>query len=108
VLKPPKPPFIIVAIILSLLSWAGYSYLSYIMSASSGLTFEDIERKYLSEFPSWISTIGRLRLVILLSAAIAIVLIVLSGYLNRKQKIFTLLMLMADILVIPMSFMMFM
>jgi hypothetical protein len=97
--RKPKLLFLITAVLLSILGWAGYGYLTYITAADPNLALSGHEKKYFENSPY------QLALLSLLALVTAIILITTSGFLNNKNRIPILILLILDVLLISMMFM---
>ena len=93
-----------VSIFLSVLGWFNYGRFVYITSVEPDLSIAEYDKKYFANYPIWLRSIDKVNLATVIILILAILLIIISGYLNRKSKIIAYIILILDGIVTGMVF----
>jgi len=97
-----------VSIFLSLLGWFNYARFVYITSVEPDLSIAEYDKKYFANYPIWLRSIDKVNLATVIILILAILLIIISGYLNRKSKIIAYIILILDGILTGMVFLAYM
>ena len=98
-----KKIFFILSFIFSILGFTAYVWLSVIVEkAYSSNEFD--EQKYFAHLPSWLAGFYRMGAFIWIVLIMAILMLILSGnLLNKKFQIISIVVLVLDLAIFPMS-----
>ena len=90
------------SIFLSLLGWFYYARFVYITSVEPDLSIAEYDKRYFANYPIWLRGIDKVNLATVIILVLAILFIIISGYLNRKSKILAYTILILDGIVMGM------
>ena len=90
------------SIILSILGWISYGRFVYVTTIDPDLTIEGYDKKYFSNFPKLLNGIDKTNAATAIILALAILLIIFSGFLTKKYRIFAYIILILDGIIIAM------
>ena len=89
-------------IIFSILGWIGYARFVYITTIDPDLTIEGYDKKYFSTFPKLLNGIDKANAATAIILVLAVVLIIFSGFLFKRYRVFAYIFLILDSMIIAM------
>lgn len=98
----------IVSIFFSLAGWINYGRFVFITSIHPDFSIEEYNEKYFANYPLGLKSIDNVNMATLIILILAIGLLVISGYLGGKSKIFPYVILILNGIVIGMLFLAYM